>query len=279
MIIDFHAHTFPDKIAAAAIGKLQQSSHAAAFTDGTVSALKSSMQAAGVDISVVLPVATNPTKVSSINDISLQMTERDGLIYFGCIHPDMEMWHQELGRISAAGLKGIKIHPVYQDTDIDDIRFLRILSRAGELGLTVVMHSGADIGFPGVIRCAPKMVRNALRQVGNVRLILAHMGGWRNWDEAADCLADTSACIDTAFSLGCITPLTENDYPGEARNMLGADDFCRLVRAFGSKRVFFGTDTPWADQRHTIEQINALPLTEAEKADIFGLNARALLGL
>ena len=43
MIIDFHTHTFPEKIAAAAISKLEQKAHARAHTDGTQSALLRSM--------------------------------------------------------------------------------------------------------------------------------------------------------------------------------------------------------------------------------------------
>lgn len=277
MMIDFHTHTFPDKIAAAAIAKMQGDCHSAAFTEGTVTALKTSMRQAGIDWSVVLPVATNPLKVSSINDVSLQLTEQEGLIYFGCIHPDADNWYEELGRIAKAGLKGIKIHPVYQGVDIDDIRFLRILNRAGELGLIVVTHAGDDIGFPGVVRCSPAMALNALKQVGDIPLVMAHMGGWRNWEQAADLLAQTHVYIDTAFSLGRITPLDDGYYTHEELALLSQEDFCKLVRLFGGKRVLFGTDSPWTDQQQSKEQILALPLSNEEKADILGENARRLL--
>ena len=40
MIIDFHTHTFPDKIAQRAIAGMQQASHAAAFAEGTLSGLQ-----------------------------------------------------------------------------------------------------------------------------------------------------------------------------------------------------------------------------------------------
>ena len=62
MRIDFHTHTFPARIAAPAIKKMQASSHAAAFLDGTGPALTASLQKAGLDRAVVLPVATNPAK-------------------------------------------------------------------------------------------------------------------------------------------------------------------------------------------------------------------------
>jgi len=278
-MIDFHTHTFPDHIAPAAIAKLQAASHSRAFTDGTMQGLKDSMARAGLAYSVVLPVATNPLKVSSMNDVSLHLTGQDGLIYFGCMHPDAENWHEELGRIAQAGLKGIKIHPVYQHTDIDDSRFLRILERCGELGLIVAMHAGDDIGFPGEVRCTPQMIARALRQVGPVKLVAAHMGGWRNWEQVAEHLLDTSAYLDTAFSLGAISPLEEGYYSPAELAMLQNKAFCQLVHAFGAHRILFGTDSPWDDQAKALQALLALPLTAKEKEQILSRSARELLAL
>lgn len=279
MIIDVHTHTFPDRIAEKAIDKLKRASRTRPFSDGTVSGLKASMAAAGVDYSVVLPVATNPVKAVSMNDASLSMMGRDGLICFGAIHPDTSDAKAELKRVAQAGMKGIKIHPVYQDVAIDDPRSLRILDAAGELGLAVIMHAGEDIGFPGVVRCSPEMTANALRQVGPVKLVCAHMGGWRNWERVADCLVDTSAMIDTAFSLGDLAPLEEGYYTSEQIHMLGEENFCALVHAFGSGRVLFGSDSPWASQAESIAALRSLPLAKAEKESILGMNAARLLGL
>ena len=278
MVIDIHTHTFPDKIALAAVDKLSDSGHIPYFSNGTVSELKNSMEKAGIDYSVVLPVATNPLKLSSMNDVSIKLNGKDGLIYFGAVHPDAPDWYEELGRIANNGIKGIKIHPVYQDVDIDDIKFLKILDRAAELGLIVLMHAGDDIGFPGVVRCSPKMTANALKQVGNVKIILAHMGGWKNWQEVAENLADTSAMLDTAFSLGEITP-KDDYYSPDFLNLLKKQDFLRLVNTFGSERVLFGTDSPWTDQKQSLEEIKKLPLGETDLDNILYLNAKKLLKL
>ena len=275
MIVDFHTHTFPDRIAAGAIASMQKASHSAAFTDGTVGGLQASMRRAGVDASVVLPVATNPLKLRSINDVSVSLTGKDGLIYFGCAHPDAPDLPDELERIADAGLRGVKIHPVYQHTDIDDPRYIRLLTRCGELGLTVVMHAGHDIGFPGEVRCSPEMIIRALDASGPVRLVCAHMGGWRSWDEAAK-LADHGVMIDTAFSLGSIVPLDDHYAPDELP-MLTDEAFVRLVRTFGADRVLFGTDSPWADQAAELRRIRNLPLMEEEKAAILGGNAEKIL--
>lgn len=275
MIIDFHTHTFPEKVAAAAIPKMQAASHAKAFTAGTAEALRASMAKAGIDRSVVLPVATNPLKVSSINDLSIAQTERDGLIYFGCIHPEQPDWKEELCRIAKAGLKGIKIHPQYQGADMDDIRYLRIFEQAASLGLWVVTHAGDDIGFPGLVRVSPEMVKNAIGEVGDFPLILAHMGGWKNWDRVEQ-LAETKVYLDTSFSLGAITPIDDH-YTPEELQMLSAERFCAIVRAFGAERILFGTDSPWGDQGKTLEAIRALPLTAQQKEQILGQNALRVL--
>ena len=63
MIIDMHTHIFPDEISAAVIDKLSHVSRTLAFTDGTLNGLKKSMDAAQINYSVILPVATNTKQV------------------------------------------------------------------------------------------------------------------------------------------------------------------------------------------------------------------------
>lgn len=277
MVIDFHTHTFPDRIAAGAISKLQSASHTVAFSDGTDAGLLASMQRSGVDCSVVLPVATNPLKVASMNSAILAIPPNERLIRFGAMHPDAPDWRAELGRLAAEGVRGIKLHPIYQGVDIDDPRSLRILERAGELGLIVVMHAGDDIGFPGVVRCSPGMTERALKQIGPVTLVMAHMGGWRNWEDVAELAQHPNAYLDTAFSLGAFTPLDDGYYAPDEVSLLKAEDFCALVHAFGAERVLFATDSPWADQRDSLRQFDALPLTDEEKSAILSKNAQRLL--
>ena len=282
MIVDIHTHTFPDKIAGRTIEKLQGVSHSAAFSDGTAAGLRASMARAGVDRSVVLPVATHPGQVERVNDASARInetTEETGILSLGCIHPDFANWREELERVAALGLRGVKLHPVYQGVDLDDVRYLRILERCGELGLVVITHAGWDIGFPGQVNCSPQMVLRAVKQVGPVKLVLAHMGGWRCWDEVEELLWDTGVCLDTAFSLGSITPLNDGYYTPEDLPLLDEEGFMALVRKFGPRRVLFGTDSPWDDQAQAIARIRALPLTPEEREAILGGNAVKLLGL
>ncbi|MDY3906125.1 MAG: amidohydrolase family protein [Lawsonibacter sp.] len=282
MIVDFHTHTFPERIAAPTIQKLAHMSHIKPFSDGSNSGLAASMAAAGVDYSVVLPVATNTRQVCHVNDSAAQVNDdyrKTGIISFGCMHPDFPDWKEELARIANMGLKGIKLHPVYQDVDLDDPRYLRILDRCGELGLIVLTHAGLDIGIPGKVNCSPDMTLRALKQVGPVRMILAHMGGWRNWDQVEELLVDTDAYLDTSFTLGRMTPLGDGFYGPSELNMMEEEQFLRMVREFGADRLVFGTDSPWGGQAEDVARFRALPLTDEEKAAILGGNAQKLLGL
>ena len=282
MIIDFHTHTFPDKIAPAAVAKLQETARIPAWTDGTNAGLSASTKAAGVDISVVLPVATSTKQVPSINEKAAETNRRTadtGVLSLGCIHPDYEDWHAELGRFRELGLKGFKIHPVYQRTNIHELPYLRILERAGELDLVVAAHCGVDMGYPDLDFCSPPKIRRAMEQVGPVKFVAAHMGAWKNWNQVADELADLPIMFDTSFSGGTITPLTEGALPPEECQLLREEEFVRLVRLYGAHRVLFGTDSPWTDQAQSLAWIRALPLTEEEKAAILGGNAQKLLKL
>ncbi len=283
MIFDFHTHTFPERIAARAIESLAAASHTKPFTDGTAAGLRASMERAGIDGALVLPVATNPRQVPHVNDASIAVNhagEETGIYSFGCMHPDFPDCEAELKRLAGAGIRGIKLHPVYQGVDFDDPRCLRILEACAELNLAVLVHAGLDVGFPGVVRASPAMILRAVRAVGPLTLILAHMGGWRCWDEVLDTLPKTGAYIDTSFSLGRMTPGTDGYYrTEESLALLDGARFMDLVRAFTPQRVLFGTDSPWGDQAAELRRIRALPLSPAELELILCGNARRLLTL
>jgi hypothetical protein len=282
MVIDIHTHTFPDKIAPGTIEKLQAASHTVPFTDGTNGGLRASMARAGIDASVILPVATNTRQVYKVNDNAARVNAQGpqtGLYSFGCIHPDTPDWREELGRIASLGLRGIKLHPAYQGTNFDDPRYLRILDRAGELGLVVLTHAGVDIGLPSPVYCTPEMVLHALKEVGPVTLVLAHMGGWRQWDQVEETLTSAPVYLDTAFSFGPITPTPDAPYTEEELMMMGEGQFLRFVEKFGPERLLFGSDSPWGDQKTDVERIRALPIPEADKQAILGGNARRILKL
>ena len=65
------------------------------------------------------------------------------------------------------GIKGIKIHPDYQDTFIDDEGYYQILKSAKDLDMIVVTHAGVDDGYIGQpVKCPPLLVKKVLERLG-----------------------------------------------------------------------------------------------------------------
>lgn len=268
MIIDFHTHIFPDKIAARTIDKLEHIGHVKAFTDGREVSLVSSMEEAGVDVSVVLPVVTKPEQFHTINTFAMQMNEKYAekaprLLSFGGIHPDAPNYKRELRTIKDLGLVGIKLHPDYQNTYFDDIKYMRILDYASELGLISIVHAGVDIGYPDLVRCTPDRIRKVLDVVAPEKLVLAHYGGFGLWDEVEELYAGDNIYLDTAYIFGFIEDET----------------FLRILKKHGADKILFATDSPWSGQKEALAYLKNLDISKEDFDKIAGQNAAKLLGL
>lgn len=306
MIIDFHTHTFPDKIAAKTVRHLAGVSHTLPFTDGSVKDLLKSMDKSGVDISLNLPVATSPSQVEKVNrnlirdfvpfsaDVNINPAHIPAdyndarlcagksparIISLGCMHPDYVDYRKELAFLKSHGIPGIKLHPAYQDTDLDDIRMMRIIDAASELNMIVLVHAGIDIGIPDHDFASVAHILRVIRDIQPPKFVLAHMGGWACWDDVERDLAGALVWMDTSFSIGPITRLPGDPVPPILSSNLSDEAFLRLCRKHGTDRILFATDCPWADQEDYVARINALPFSEHEKSRIFGENAAELLEL
>ena len=294
MIIDMHTHTFPQNIAAKALSSLAKAENLTPFTDGTMAGLMESMKRAGVDKSILLPVATKPSQSKVMNELAKACNDashRTGLISFGAIHPDnaldgCEDYKELLREVKEAEIKGIKLHPVFQNTYFDDIRYKRIVEYACELDLVINVHAGFDISFREMDTAAPKHLLGLLREIKPSKMILAHMGCWREWDQAEEVVEEIVAgdygdiYMDTAFVLSGDGSNTFFDLDIPA---MQADQLIPMIRKIGVDRVMFGTDSPWTGQKESIEALKKCVgpggLTQEELALILGGNAVALLGL
>ena len=152
MLTDFHTHIFPDKMADKTIKLLESNikeeyrPHKAELR-GTLDALKQSMRENNVDISLVLPIATNVKQSTTINNFAASINGIDGIYSLGSLHPMQSDWESVLYDIKEKGLKGIKLHPEYQQFYIDSKESIQILKKCEELDLITVLHSGKDIGI------------------------------------------------------------------------------------------------------------------------------------
>jgi predicted TIM-barrel fold metal-dependent hydrolase len=207
---------------------------------------------------------TKPSQFDTINQYAAEINGKEGVISFGGIHPDIENYKKKLNIIKSLGLKGIKLHPDYQGTFVDDPRMVRIIQYAVELDLIVVLHAGLDIGLPNPIHCPPRRSVNMLSQLENkkAKIVLAHTGGYDQWDEVEEYLVGRNVWLDTSFSM----------------NKLNSEQFTRIVHNHGADRLLFATDSPWGGQSETVDWIRGMELTEEELERIFWRNGAELLG-
>lgn len=274
MIIDIHTHTFPDKIADKTIAGMEkeilkgQGFAVKHEREATVLGLIDSTVSAGIDLSVVCPVATNIAQPEKINKMSAKYNEKSQdtkVFFFGAIHPDCENYKEIIDDIVAMNLKAIKLHPDYQQTYFDDEKYIRLMDYAADKGLGIIVHAGEDVGLPDKVHCTPDMVFNVWHHIQPEKLILAHMGGWRMWDEVEEKLIGLPFFMDTAVALNKKFPVK-----------LSNEQFLRMVRNHGSDRIIFGTDTPWYDQKQALMDLDEIGLTDLEKSQILGENANNL---
>lgn len=263
MIIDFHTHTFPDKIAEKTIAYLAEKGNVKPFREGTLSSLKESMKHSGVDYSVILPVATVPKQVVSINNLACELNGKDGIIYAGAIHPDYDDIDGALDFIKNAGLFGIKLHPDYQGVYFNDPRNLRIMDGAAKRGLYIVTHAGIDVGYPNDVHCTPDMVLDVLNKLKGVidnKLILAHLGGCDLPDEVLEKLCNKPVYMDTAVVL--------DRYPEKS---------AEIIKKHGADKILFATDSPWADQKAFIDLLRSFGFSQRDNEMMFSENAKKIL--
>ena len=94
------------------------------------------------------------------------------------------------------------------------------------------------------------------------------------WDEVAECLTKEDIYVDTSFVLA-----PHYRRSGEEVRMLEKEKFVSLVRKYGTDKVLFGTDSPWADQSVYVERIKSCGLSEDELEKITEKNALRFLGI
>ncbi len=266
-LIDFHTHIFPDKIAPAAVASLAQAGGTRPEGGtGTLDDLEGVALREGISLCVNLPVATRPDQAASINRFAREVNRREGrVISFGAIHPDAAEPERELAELAEAGFRGIKLHPDYQGHYADDPAVIRVVKEAKRLGLHTVFHGGVDIAFPNDVHAAPERISRLLSALGEGegKVIVAHIGGYRLWDDVERVLVGQDVLFDLSYGIDHLPP----------------EQLLRIVTRHGADKILFGSDYPWRDPADIDRVLSKLSLSDGQFSLIRSGNAERLLGL
>ena len=263
MLIDFHTHAFPERIAARAVAGLSHSSGGMVpQTDGTLASLKAGMDRDAVDMAVVLSIATNPKQQTNVNDFAISINADPRIAAFGSVHPDAPNALEELERIAAAGLKGVKFHPEYQRFYAGEERMKPIYQKISRLGLITLFHAGQDIGFAPPYHCLPEHLLGALKWLDGP-VVAAHWGGYCCGLEVLDKLCGENLYFDLSLGYGILPKPTAQ----------------AIVDRHGPEKLIFGSDMPWHRPGWELRLVNSLDLGDADREKILSGNAKRLLSL
>lgn len=263
MLIDFHTHCFPEKIAQRAVEKLAYVSGGLKNnTDGTLDDLKRSMNEGGVDVSVVLNIATNANQQKNVNDFAASINNGKDIFSFGSVFPQAPDALEELERIKDLGLKGVKLHPDYQGFFVDDEKMKPIYKKISKLGLITIFHAGYDYGFPPPYGATPDRMEKALSWFESP-VIAAHWGGIDCYEQVLEKLCGKDIYFDTSFGYGQMPKYFAQ----------------KIFESHGADKMLFGTDTPWHTPEMEKRLLSTLEISSDDMEKITHKNAEKLLGI
>lgn len=259
-LIDAHAHIFPKKIAAKASNNIGSFYDLEMRFDGSADSLLELGEQYSVDRFVVQSVATNPAQVQKINNFIADEVKAhsDKFVGFASLHPFMNNIEDEVDRVISMGLKGIKLHPDFQEFQINSKEAYKIFEII-EGRLPTLIHAGdSRFSFSN-----PKLLKQVVNDFPKLQIIAAHFGGWSEWDDAEKMLTDKDVYVDTSSSLYEISP----------------DRAVELINRFGEDKVFFGTDYPMWNIGQELKYIDNLKLSNEVKEKILYKNICSFLNI
>lgn len=260
MIVDIHAHAFTDAIAERALIALTQNSgDYKPVIGGTIAALLDSMKYSGIDRACIANIATKPGQTQKIIEWSNSI-KSEMIIPLGSVHPKSPSWEADIDAIAASGAPGIKFHPLYQEFNIDDQSLYPMYEKIAEKGLFALFHAGYDVSFGDADNASPLRLARVRKDIPDMIMTAAHLGGWHDWDRVLEVLAGKDIFLDTSF-MHEIDP--------------GIRD--RIISKHSPDRIVFGSDSPWHSQKEAVAEIEKLSVSEHVKEKIFSGNYLAYL--
>lgn len=261
-IINTHCHIYPSKIASKAVENIGNFYDINMSLNGTIEGLIEDGEKIGTVHYLVHSVATTPKQVRSINEfISSEINKFPDLFTgYGTLHPDSENIQEDIDYLISLGLKGVKVHPDFQQFALNEEKSFKLAEIVEDNNLPIMIHCG-DFRYN---YSNPEQLKGIIENFPDLSIIGAHFAGWSVWEESVEEFAGTpNLMVDLSSSLYDISPETAKDY----------------IYAFGVDNVLFGTDYPMWISEEELERFHKINLTPEEENKILYENAAKLLGL
>jgi predicted TIM-barrel fold metal-dependent hydrolase len=169
--------------------------------------------------------------------------------------------------VNHLGFSGVKAVASTLELDINDPAFYPCYAKAEELGIPILIHTGAVI-IKGVRvkHVHPLMIDDVAFDFPDLTIICAHLGGWQYLDAINMLLHHRNVFADISF--WPLHPLYVDLVPW------------RLLEKTIPEKILFGSDYPAGQTpAEAAEAVNTLPVSRSFKDKILGTNAARILKL
>ena len=221
----------------------------------TAAGMKERMDAANVYTSIIFPLNDPNARddYSGPNDVVWAAHEeyQGAFVPFFRLNPHKD-YEAEFERCVQRGFKGLKLHPVSQEFELDDTRVARLFEMAAAVDLPVLVHTG--FAMERIV----EPLLPTVERLPELRLILGHAA-------MVELLAATRA-----FS----------DYPNVLfeTSVVKAKDLYVLFCSMDPARICYGSDIPYGDLPSTLHATllaaDAAGLSEKELSGVLSGNIR-----
>jgi aminocarboxymuconate-semialdehyde decarboxylase len=306
MIVDWHAHVYPPELA--------RERRWGGSSPLTIENLLEAHERAGIDLCVVSNTIHYLRDKSAEESLSflrrwndygaeIQQKYKQRIAVFTSTLPcGGTPFMKELERaIVQNGLKGVLINSSHQGAYPDDDEGQPFFERVTALRIPVMMHApsvgfgeermreyrlASSVGrpFDECLAIARMIVRGVFERFAEMKFVGCHLGG--GICEVIGRMDYAYELGDQASGLGSYEPLLITTRPSAYLKQLYMDTVCYhppalacAYQTLGAKRLLFGSDAPpllplLPRAKRIVEEF---PLTDEERADIFGRNALRLL--
>lgn len=279
MIIDFHTHVFPPGIIKKRGDYINSDpGFAILYSDSknklaTTDDLISSMDKAGIDVSVILNTGwTTHELCVETNDYILESIARypDRLIGFCAVQPrSIDAAITEIERCAKAGAKGIgELRPDTQLLDLADKEIMDpFMETIRKHNLILLIHASEPVGhiYAGKGSITPDILYPFIEEYDGLPMVCAHWGGGLPFYEL---MPEVKKTLENTFFDTAASPFLYNPQV-----------YKQVVQVVGADKVLFGSDYPLLQPERLIKEIDSLDLSQEEKEKILSGNAKKLLGL
>lgn len=261
-IIDVHTHIYPVRVIDKLIERLTKEQ--VLYYYPAFETFLEIMEGCGIEKAVMTPVATKYEHINSVNEwgLNLYSLSNQRIIPFTSIPPHASDALGKLEEAKSLGIKGIKLHPPQQEFVVDDEKLFPFYKKLVELDMVVLIHGGVSEYDKNGYKAHPKKFLHLKEKFPELKLVVAHLGGYMMLKEAMEYIIGKDIYID--LSLAYIYP----------RSIVE-----EVVVRHPKDKLLFASDFPWGKVAENINFINSLEIPLEWKRKIFFENAKKLLNI